>query len=126
MITCCLCRSETVDHAPTARRCRPCDRAKAKAYYHRNRDAGSALQSRAVLLSSRHAAMRADAVRIYGGACVRCGTTVGLDFDHVNNDGNLHRETETLVPMLRRICETQSRLSDWDLQLLCRRCHVAK
>jgi hypothetical protein len=69
---------------------------------------------------------RAAAIRIYGGRCVRCGATDGLEFDHVNGDGRAHRQREGNNAMYRRIARTDAPLADVELQLLCRTHHYEK
>jgi hypothetical protein len=66
---------------------------------------------------------RAEAV--YGGRCVVCGATEALEFDHPNEDGNEHRQDESISAMLSRIA-LQGRLEDRELQLLCSRHHQIK
>jgi hypothetical protein len=65
---------------------------------------------------------RALAVEKMGGACVRCGITNPVAFDHINNDGHRDRsETSHKVAMLI--------LGGWDrsrFQLLCPNCNYLK
>jgi hypothetical protein len=69
---------------------------------------------------------REQAVEIYGGYCVNCGDTRDLQFDHVNGDGGTHRTVEAAHIMVRRIAATGTRITDHDLQLLCKDCHQRK
>lgn len=68
---------------------------------------------------------RERAIQIYGGACVWCGSTDDLEFDHVNNDGKAHRAVEHGTNWLRRISRAGRRDDRWEIQLLCGPCHRA-
>lgn len=68
----------------------------------------------------------AAAIAIYGGCCVRCGSTDRMEFDHVNGDGAEHRKREHNQQMLRRIARTGARLPDVEIQLLCHAHHWEK
>lgn len=105
-------------------RCKPCDRAKAKAYYAANRERRIAYYAeRRADRAADRAALRAAAVAIYGGACAWCGSTEELEFDHVDNDGEEHRAVESPATMMRRIVASGAPITDRRLQLLCRPCH---
>jgi hypothetical protein len=69
----------------------------------------------------RHA-HRLQAIAIYGGQCDGCGDTDGLEFDHVDNNGDEHRQHEEVAAMIRRIVKL-GRLPDYRLRLLCSPCH---
>lgn len=70
--------------------------------------------------------LRKEAVEAYGGKCVCCGESEYkfLELDHVNNDGNIHRQSGLLSVGLYKW------LKDNDyppsLQILCGNCHRAK
>ena len=81
---------------------------------------------RSVQFAERHAQVRARAVEIYGGCCVQCGVTEGLELDHVDDDGKAHRERESHRALYARIASGGVRVTDVRLQLLCRPCHVHK
>lgn len=68
----------------------------------------------------------AAAIEIYGGRCVECESDESLEFDHVNNDGLEHRKAEQSASMVRRIARIGHRLDEWQIQLLCRDCHLIK
>ncbi|MGC4940953.1 hypothetical protein [Kribbella sp. DT2] len=105
--------------------CKGCDRAKAGAYYRANRDRRRAYwQAKRDEMSAAYFVLRA--VRIYGGQCIECGSVEDLEFDHVDNNGAAHREVETLQAVLRRIVRTGQPITDYRLQLLCKRHHLAK
>jgi 5-methylcytosine-specific restriction endonuclease McrA len=70
-----------------------------------------------------YATIRAAAIRVYGDTCESCGTTEDLTFDHPNGDGNAHRKVESPRVMLGRIARTGTRITDWELRLLCKPCH---
>jgi hypothetical protein len=69
---------------------------------------------------------RAEVIAAYGGACVVCGKTEGLDLDHVNNDGKQHRAEVGAGWSFYRWLKQNDFPNDPPLQLLCERCHVAK
>src|SRR5690349_4218986 len=75
--------------------CKVCNAANMRAYYAKYsaeiREKQNAIPSRSKPWYERN---RAQAVEIYGGKCTDCGTTEKLDLDHVNEDGNEHREIE--------------------------------
>jgi len=71
----------------------------------------------------RYRRRRLQAIENYGGKCVCCGEDnwAFLEFDHINNDGNLHRETvKNLVYWLIR-----NNYPD-NIQLLCSNCNRVK
>ncbi len=70
--------------------------------------------------------LRAQAIAVYGGRCVECGTTEDLEFDHVNNDGQEHRLWESNQAMLSRIVRGGEPIRDFELQLLCAFHHDVK
>lgn len=73
-----------------------------------------------------YAECRRVALAAYGNACAWCDGCDGLEFDHVNSDGDEHRESETHGSMYRKIARSGLPLVEYQLQLLCRRCHHAK
>lgn len=75
---------------------------------------------------ARTRAARRTAVEIYGGRCVECDSVDELQFDHPNGDGGKHRAIEGAQAMYFRIARTGSRIKDFELQLLCRPCHMKK
>lgn len=83
-------------------------------------------RANAAAIKQRNQQTRADAIAIYGGCCVICEATEKLEFDHVNNDGEQHRTIESHHMMLRRIVKAGARITDYELQLLCRHHHHAK
>lgn len=101
-------------------KCKTCDRARAKAYYARNRVATIARQS------ATNAVLRLAAIRIYGGSCVECGGADALQFDHIHGDGGAHRRRESHKSMIVRIVAAGTPLTDIKLQLLCLPCHQKK
>lgn len=107
--------------------CKSCDRAKAAAYYAENKAAKAArYQDERAELAETAQAVRAAAVRIYGGRCTQCGSDERLEFDHINDDGRKHRAREHHRSMLRRIVATGTQITDFELQLLCFPCHRAR
>src|ERR1044072_7850492 len=103
--------------------CKFCEVAKTKARYATRPEYRAKAIERAL---ADHYAIRAAAIRIYGGRCVTCGATEGLEFDHVNGGGENHRKTEGHRQFLRRIVVTGQRATDHEVQLLCKPCHTAK
>lgn len=107
-------------------RCRECDRSYAN---NRHSVVGSpgAPAHRADKLRAadreRHRSNRAAALAIYGGCCEWCGLADQLEFDHVDGDGDQHREVESSRRLLRRIARTGARLTTHRLRLLCAPCH---
>lgn len=89
---------------------------------HRNTYGVSQLKARI----ERMRALRLEAEMIYGGVCVVCGSSVRLEFDHVNGDGAAHRTWERVQAMYRRIVRVGRPLDDVELQLLCHVHHREK
>lgn len=111
-----------------ASKCRECDRARSRAYYAKHADERAAYHQanrdrRVAAMLELNTAIRASAVRVYGGACEWCGATDGLEFDHIDDDGAEHRDEEGQRAMYRRIAVTGERIADRRLRLLCRPCH---
>lgn len=106
-------------------RTRPEQRARQLAYQKSNRErlyAYNAQWSR-----QRNAALRAEMLAAYGGACACCGESepIFLDLDHVDNDGAAHRRevgnnTQVMLQLKR---------DGWPrgrFQLLCCNCNQGK
>lgn len=82
--------------------------------------------------------MKADAIAAYGGRCACCGETEAafLCFDHVNDDGAVHREEigRGRTTDGRRKVGSGSVIIEWlhgngfppVVQLLCANCNQAK
>jgi len=101
-------------------RCHPCN-----AIYQRERlTARGGTTDRRTKDQARRRLVRAEAIRIYGGACEFCGATDDLEFDHVNGDGRAHRAEESPLTWMRRIAEEGYRDGRWKIRLLCRPHHV--
>jgi len=75
-------------------------------------------------VSDDRARIRLAALGVMGGACVACGTTESLEFDHIHGDGGEHRKTENAAVYILRIARTGK--PDPRLQLLCHECHKDK
>lgn len=110
-------------------RCRPCDARKSADYYVRSgRQAPVGRETRtlaeqAAARRALYARHRARAVQVYGGRCVWCSATDGLEFDHVNNDGAAHRAQVDTASWYRMISTSGVPDPDWSIQLLCAPCH---
>jgi hypothetical protein len=101
-------------------RCKSCDAEKARLYYAANKAKKQAYDlGRAKEVAANRFALRKAAERVYGGECAVCGTSEGLEFDHVNGDGREHRLSEDHNTMVRRIASLGEKLPDVELQLLC-------
>ena len=70
--------------------------------------------------------LRLQALEAYGGACICCGETTPefLQFDHINNDGYIHRKHNTVRGGIA-LWLKQNNYPD-TIQLLCGNCHGAK
>lgn len=107
-------------------RCRPCDAERSRARYaagkRRSGEAEAALRERNAV---RYEADKATALAVYGGSCAWCGETDPdvLEFDHVNDDGGVHRAAESSRAYLARIATSGAPLPDYELRLLCTPCH---
>lgn len=67
-------------------------------------------------------------IELLGGKCVHCGETdpVVLDFDHINDDGALHRQKTKGKPGTNK-CTNYLVKKDIDkFQLLCKNCNWRK
>ena len=65
---------------------------------------------------------RRSAVVQLGGACVRCGATEDLDFDHIDRS----TKSFTIGSRLAGVSEARLQAELAKCQLLCRPCHIAK
>ena len=75
-------------------------------------------------MKKRIARRRAEAVKQFGGKCVKCGSTEDLEFDHLNHDpdprGRRGRGTMWTFSEKRLQAELEK------CQLLCHDCHLKK
>lgn len=107
-----------------ASKCRACDRQMSREYYARNKAKANART--AADSARRYRANRAAALVIYWGRCAVCGSTEGLELDHVHGGGAAHRAIEAHRELYARIAATGHRLPDVELQLLCQPHHREK
>lgn len=73
--------------------------------------------------------LRKDALIAYGNRCAWCGDTedTHLQFDHVNNDGHIHRKQEKLDGMMSVYAWMKKHNYPKDrFQILCANCHNGK
>jgi hypothetical protein len=107
-----------------ASRCRYCDAGLSKENYRKIKERTRADRARNATASRRTYERNRDrSIEVYGGKCAWCNATADLEFDHLDNDGRLHREIESVAAMYARISRTGRPLDDWRLQLLCKPCH---
>jgi hypothetical protein len=71
---------------------------------------------------ARYRAHRDAAIEALGGRCTTCGSTEGLEVDHIDNDGQEDRKHRATRAIYRAIGEGATE----GFQLLCRPHHVEK
>ena len=73
-------------------------------------------------MAARRACRRAQLIKLLGGACVRCGTTESLEFDHIVPGSQSFRISGKALdkPWTDLLAEVEK------CQLLCSSCHRAK
>ena len=108
--------------------CSRCGESKDDAEFSRDSSKRSGLRSqcRDCTSASRavsRAAVRAAAIAVYGGECVKCHTTEDSEFDHIDWNGWKHRREESPAAMVRRIARSGLPHPEYRLRVLCRRCH---
>jgi len=105
-------------------KCLECNRAKAKAWYARNRFTANEASK------ARRKKLRQEVLVAYGGKCACCGEDQMefLSIDHVNGGGNAHRRNfsgTTDTGAVLRWLKQQGFPKD-GFQLLCHNCNGAK
>lgn len=87
---------------------------------HKTKEARNAYHK--VYQLARYHRRRAEAIKLLGGKCVRCGSTVNLDFDHINKSTKNFTIAKIWSASEKRFTEELAKC-----QLLCRdKCHYEK
>lgn len=102
-------------------RCKKCHNQRRKQWF------GASIEYQRDYQRSKYQEFRDKIVEVLGGKCAQCGydeNILGLDIDHIENDGNLERKNRkgTNVTMLRKWLANDCK----GLQLLCGTCHNIK
>ncbi len=73
-------------------------------------------------LVKKYQTRRLEFIEYLGGACVRCGTDQGLEFDHINRFSKSFNIAKRMVSMNYE----ELKLEIDKCQLLCKECHLEK
>lgn len=110
--------------------CIPCARAYARGVWHKNVEQSREAQKKwrqehAQRITRNRIDARKTAMEKYGGKCMCCGETTFefLTFDHINNDGHIHRQT---VPSYDLVFWLRKNNYPDFIQVLCWNCNMAK